>query len=76
VSQPPASINIGQPFRDLLNTVANSAPRILVFLIVLAIGWIVVKALDQTAPEPAHPAGYSQDPGSTEDYSRETDRGD
>ena len=52
------------------------APRILVFLMVLAIGWIVAKVLDQTAPEPTHPTGYLQDSGSTEDYPRETDEGD
>jgi hypothetical protein len=75
VSQSPASINVCQPFHGLLNTVVNSAPRILVFLIVLAIGWIAAKVLDQTAQEPAHPAGYLQDPGSTEDYSREAGRG-
>jgi hypothetical protein len=76
VSQRPASLNVGQPFRNLLNSVVNSAPRILVFLMVLAIGWIVAKVLDQTAPEPTHPTGYLQDSGSTEDYPRETDEGD
>jgi Conserved TM helix len=75
VSQPPTSINVRQPFHGLLNTVVNSAPRILVFLIVLAIGWIAAKVLGQTAQEPAHPTGYSQDPGSTEDYSLEAGPG-
>jgi len=46
------------------------------FLIVLAIGWIVAKVLDRTAPEPTCPTGYSQDPGSTEDHSREPDQGE
>jgi hypothetical protein len=43
MSQRSASINVSQSFRNLLNAVVNSAPKILVFLIVLVVGWIVAK---------------------------------
>jgi Conserved TM helix len=111
MSQRSASINVSQSFRNLLNAVVNSTPKILVFLIVLVIGWIVAKGRadamhvsrharqERTAQQPtcttasagatnfaaagstgstgpARTAGYSQDLGSTEGYSRGTDPAD
>jgi hypothetical protein len=49
VIQPPASINIGQPFWNLLDAMPNSVPKILVFLIVLDIGRTVEKVLPRIA---------------------------
>lgn len=45
MNQPLASINVGTSFQDLLTTVVHSIPKILVFLAVLVIGWIVAKVL-------------------------------
>jgi small-conductance mechanosensitive channel len=45
MSQPLASINVSQSFQNLLNTVVNAVPRILVFLVILIVGWIIAKVL-------------------------------
>jgi hypothetical protein len=45
MNQPLASINVSQSFQNLLNTVVTFIPKILVFLIILVIGWIVAKVL-------------------------------
>jgi hypothetical protein len=43
--EPLAAVNVGQSFQNLLNTVIHSVPKILVFLVVLIVGWIIAKAL-------------------------------
>ncbi|MBO0802858.1 MAG: hypothetical protein J2P25_07255 [Nocardiopsaceae bacterium] len=43
--EPLASVNVGQSFQNLLNTVMHAIPQILVFLVVLVVGWIVAKVL-------------------------------
>src|SRR6202035_3815245 len=45
MNQPLASFQISNSFQDLLDTVSHTIPKILVFLIILVIGWIVAKAL-------------------------------
>jgi len=45
MSQPLASFQVSQSFQNLLDTVFHSIPKILVFLLVLVIGWIVAKVL-------------------------------
>jgi hypothetical protein len=45
MNQPLASFQISNSFQNLLDTVFHSIPKILVFLIILVIGWIVAKAL-------------------------------
>lgn len=45
MSEPLASINVSQSFQNLLDTVVHSVPKILVFLVVLIVGWIIAKAL-------------------------------
>ena len=45
MNQPLASISVSSSFQDLLTTVVHSIPKILIFLVVLVIGWIVAKAL-------------------------------
>jgi hypothetical protein len=54
MSQRPASIYVSQSFRNLLNTVVDSIPKILVFLIVLVIGWIVAKGRADAVRVPPH----------------------
>jgi Conserved TM helix len=45
MNQPLASFQISTSFQNLLDTVFHSIPKILVFLLVLVIGWIVAKVL-------------------------------
>lgn len=45
MNQPLASFQISTSFQNLLDTVFHSIPKILVFLAVLIIGWIVAKVL-------------------------------
>jgi hypothetical protein len=47
MTQPLASVDFGQGVQNLLNTVMHSLPKILVFLIVLVVGWIIAKALQK-----------------------------
>jgi Conserved TM helix len=45
MNQPLAAISVSTSFQDLLTTVVHSIPKILVFLVVLVIGWIVAKVI-------------------------------
>ncbi|MGH3250010.1 MAG: mechanosensitive ion channel family protein [Trebonia sp.] len=45
MNQPLASFQISTSFQNLLDTVFHSIPKILVFLVVLVVGWIVAKVL-------------------------------
>jgi hypothetical protein len=45
VGQPLASFQVSESFQNLLDTVFHSIPKILVFLAILVIGWIVAKVL-------------------------------
>jgi hypothetical protein len=45
MNQPLASFQISTSFQNLLDTVFHAIPKILVFLIILVIGWIVAKVL-------------------------------
>jgi hypothetical protein len=45
MAQPLAAVSASQSFQNLLNTVVNAIPKILVFLVVLVIGWIVARIL-------------------------------
>jgi hypothetical protein len=42
-----AAISVSQSFQNLLNTVFNSLPKILLFLVILVIGWIIARVLMQ-----------------------------
>jgi hypothetical protein len=44
-----ASVSPSQSFQNLLNTVASALPKILVFLAVLVIGWLVARLLARVA---------------------------
>jgi hypothetical protein len=43
--QPLAAVSVSQSFQNLLDTVFHSVPKILVFLVILVVGWIVAKVL-------------------------------
>jgi hypothetical protein len=48
-AQPLASVDISQSFQNLLNTVIHSIPKILVFLAILVVGWIIARVLARVA---------------------------
>ena len=45
MNQPLASVSVSSSFQNLLDTVFHAIPKILVFLLILVIGWLVAKAL-------------------------------
>jgi len=45
MNQPLAAVNVSQSFQGLLNTVIHSLPKILVFLVVLVVGWIIATVI-------------------------------
>jgi hypothetical protein len=47
MNQPLASISVSQSFQNLMNTVFNAIPKILLFLVILVIGWLVARVLMQ-----------------------------
>jgi hypothetical protein len=47
MSQPLAAVNVSQSFQNLLDTVVHSIPKVLVFLVILVIGWIVARLVKQ-----------------------------
>jgi hypothetical protein len=47
MNQPLADVSVSQSFQNLLNTVFNAIPKILLFLVILVIGWIVARVIMQ-----------------------------
>jgi hypothetical protein len=47
MTQPLASVSVGSSVQNLLDTIFHSLPKILVFLIILVVGWIVARVLKQ-----------------------------
>jgi hypothetical protein len=47
MNQPLASFSVSTSFQNLLDTVFHAIPKILVFLLILVIGWLVAKALER-----------------------------
>jgi small-conductance mechanosensitive channel len=47
MTQPLASVSVSQSFQNLLDTVMHSIPKILVFLAVLIIGWIIARVVQK-----------------------------
>jgi hypothetical protein len=45
MAEPLASVSVSQSFQNLLNTVIRAIPTILVFLVILVIGWIIARIL-------------------------------
>jgi hypothetical protein len=47
MNEPLASVSVSQSFQNLLNTVFNAIPKILLFLVILVIGWIIARVIMQ-----------------------------
>jgi hypothetical protein len=47
MAQPLASVSVSQSFQNLLNTVVRAIPTIIVFLVILVIGWIIARLLSR-----------------------------
>jgi hypothetical protein len=47
MNQPLADVSVSQSFQNLLNTVFNAIPKILLFLVILVIGWIIARVIMQ-----------------------------
>jgi hypothetical protein len=47
MNEPLADVSVSQSFQNLLNTVFNAIPKILLFLVVLVIGWIIARVVMQ-----------------------------
>jgi small-conductance mechanosensitive channel len=47
MNRPLASISVSQSFQNLLDTVVHSIPKVLLFLVILVIGWIIARVLMQ-----------------------------
>ena len=42
-----AAISVSQSFQNLLDTVVNAIPKVLVFLVILVLGWIIARVIMQ-----------------------------
>ena len=49
MAQPLASVDVSQSFQNLLDTVVHAIPKILVFLVILVVGWLVARILARVA---------------------------
>jgi hypothetical protein len=47
MKEPLADVNVTQSLQNLLNTVFNAIPKILLFLVILVIGWIIARVIMQ-----------------------------
>jgi small-conductance mechanosensitive channel len=47
MNEPLADINVSQSFQNLLDTVVHAIPKILIFLVILVVGWIIARVLMQ-----------------------------
>jgi hypothetical protein len=45
MKEPLASVSFSQSFQNLLDTVVHNIPKVLVFLVVLVVGWIIAKVV-------------------------------
>jgi hypothetical protein len=60
MNEPLASVNVSQSFQGLTNTVTNALPKILVFLVVLVIGWIVATVIMRLIQAILHKAHFDR----------------
>jgi hypothetical protein len=60
MNQPLAAVNVSQSFQGLLNTVLNSLPKILVFLVVLVVGWIIATVIMRLIQAILHRAHFDR----------------
>jgi hypothetical protein len=60
MTQPLASVSFSQSFQNLLDTVVHSIPKILVFLVVLVIGWFVAKMVRKAVEMILHKVNFDR----------------
>ncbi len=60
MNQPLAAVDVGQSFQGLLNTVIHSLPKILVFLVVLVVGWIIATVVMRLIQAILHRAHFDR----------------
>jgi hypothetical protein len=60
MTQPLASVSVSQSFQNLLDTVFHSIPKILVFLAILVVGWIIAKVVMRIIVAVLHKVGFDR----------------
>jgi hypothetical protein len=60
MTQPLALVSVSQSVQNLLDTVFHSIPKILVFLAILIVGWIIAKVLMQVIVAVARKLGFDR----------------
>jgi hypothetical protein len=60
MTQPLASVSVSQSFQNLLDTVFHSIPKILVFLAILIVGWIIAKVVMRIIAAVLHKVGFDR----------------
>ena len=54
------NVNFGQSVQNLLNTIARSIPKILVFLLILVVGWIVARVIGKLIAKGLERIGFNR----------------
>jgi Conserved TM helix len=54
------NVNFGQSIQNLLNTIARSIPKILVFLLILVVGWIIAKVIGKLIAKGLEKIGFNR----------------
>jgi hypothetical protein len=54
------NVNFGQSIQSLLNTIARSIPKILVFLLILVVGWIIARVIGKLIAKGLERIGFNR----------------
>jgi len=54
------NVNFGQSIQNLLNTIARSIPKILVFLLILVVGWIIARVIGKLIAKGLEKIGFNR----------------
>ena len=54
------NVNFGQSIQNLLNTIARSIPKIVVFLLILVVGWIIARVIGKLIAKGLEKIGFSR----------------
>jgi Conserved TM helix len=54
------NVNFGQSIQNLLNTIARSIPKILVFLLILVVGWIIARVIGKLIAKGLERLGFNR----------------
>jgi hypothetical protein len=54
------NVNFGQSVQNLLNTIARSIPKILVFLLILVVGWIIARVVGKLIAKGLERIGFNR----------------